>query len=126
MQNFLCTGAVQRDMKPVENQVRQGLVHRHIGAHQADIPVAAAPFHQGHHLPGSVQAGLIGRLRPVSIQLPLCRPNGKRSLEQLLPDDCQGGGLGLYHFHLNFNASPGCAAVQLLGSLARFFKGQQR
>ena len=113
-------------MEPVKNQVRQRLVHGHIRTHQADIPVAAAPFHQGHHLPGSVQARLIGGLRLAGAQLPFCCSNGKRSLEQLLPDNRQGGGIGLHQFHLNFNASSGRAAVQLLGGLPRFFKGQQR
>ena len=46
LQNLLRAGLVDGDVHPMENQVHQGQVFRHIGADQGNIPVAAARIHQ--------------------------------------------------------------------------------
>ena len=125
LQNLFRSGAVYRNVKTVKYQIYQRLVCRHICADQRNIPISAALGHPLTYLICCIQTGLVSRFRPAGLQAILCRPKGNRTLEQSLPNHLQGRWIWLNILDLYLHTSTIGTAIQFLGGISGFFKGQQ-
>ena len=107
----------------MKHQAAQRLVNGHIGADDADIPIAAAAAHQRHDLFRREQHFLIFRANCHRADIFLCNTLGDRALVQLLPHLLQRGRLRGNQPDLHFHPRPLGTADDLLSGIACLFKG---
>ena len=111
-QNFLGARTVQRNVKPVEHHIHEGLIGCHIRAHHRNIPVPSALRRQFPNPVSRQQALGVNTAPADNLQTSLCLPFRNASLKQSFPHRVQVVLPRFDSLHGNRNPRPFGGVVQ--------------